>query len=70
MHSEGLHNLYSSPNTIWVIKPRRMRWAGHAAYVEREEVHTGFWWGNLSEEGQMEDLHTDGRIILKCILKK
>jgi hypothetical protein len=26
-----LHNLYSSPNIIWVIKLRRMRWAGHVA---------------------------------------
>jgi hypothetical protein len=31
MHSEELHNLYSSPNIIRVIKSRRMRWAGHVA---------------------------------------
>jgi hypothetical protein len=29
--SEELHNLYTSPNTIRVIKWRRMRWAGHVA---------------------------------------
>jgi hypothetical protein len=29
--SEELHDLYSSPNTIWVLKLRRMRWAGHMA---------------------------------------
>jgi len=23
--------LYSSPNIVWVIKSRRMRWAGHVA---------------------------------------
>jgi hypothetical protein len=28
---EELHNLYSSPNIIRVIRARRMRWAGHAA---------------------------------------
>jgi len=28
MHNEELHNLYASPNTITVIKARRMRWAG------------------------------------------
>jgi hypothetical protein len=26
---EELHNLYSSPNIIRIIKSRRMRWAGH-----------------------------------------
>jgi hypothetical protein len=31
LHNEELHNLYSSPNIIRVIKLRRMKWAGHAA---------------------------------------
>jgi hypothetical protein len=31
LHSEELHNLYSSPNIIRQIKSRRMRWAGHVA---------------------------------------
>ena len=26
--------LYSSPNVVWVIKSRRMRWAGHVARME------------------------------------
>jgi hypothetical protein len=30
-HNEELHNLYSSPSTIRIIKFRRMRWAGHVA---------------------------------------
>jgi hypothetical protein len=29
LHNEELHNLYSSPSKIRIIKPRRMRWAGH-----------------------------------------
>jgi hypothetical protein len=29
MHNEELHNLYSSPNIIRIIKSRRMKWAGH-----------------------------------------
>jgi hypothetical protein len=32
-HNEELHNLYSSPSIIRVIKSRRMRWAGHAAQM-------------------------------------
>jgi hypothetical protein len=32
------------------------------------EVPTGFWWGNLRERDQMEDV--DGMIILKRIFEK
>jgi hypothetical protein len=31
LYNEELDDLYSSPNIIWVIKSRRMRWAGHVA---------------------------------------
>jgi hypothetical protein len=31
LHNEELHNLYSLPNIIRMIKSRRMRWAGHVA---------------------------------------
>jgi hypothetical protein len=31
LHNEELHNLYSSSSIIRIIKPRRMRWAGHVA---------------------------------------
>jgi hypothetical protein len=31
LHNEELHNLYSSPNIIRMIKSRRMRWAWHVA---------------------------------------
>ena len=36
----------------------------------REEIDTGFWYGNLKERNNLEDLGVDGRIILKCIFKK
>jgi hypothetical protein len=29
LHNDELHNLYSLPNIIRMIKSRRMRWAGH-----------------------------------------
>jgi len=29
LHHEDLNDLYSSPNIVWVVKSRRMRWAGH-----------------------------------------
>ena len=31
VHNEELNDLYCSPNIVWVIKSRRMRWAGHVA---------------------------------------
>jgi hypothetical protein len=35
LHNEELHNLYSSPSIIRMIKSRRMRWAGHVARMGR-----------------------------------
>jgi hypothetical protein len=31
LHNEELHNLYSSPSIIRMIKSRRIRWPGHVA---------------------------------------
>jgi hypothetical protein len=31
LHNEELHDLYSSPSTIRIIKSWGMRWAGHVA---------------------------------------
>jgi hypothetical protein len=48
LHNEELNDLYSS-NIIRVIKSRRKMWEGHVARMGRGDVHTGFWWGDLSE---------------------
>jgi hypothetical protein len=34
LHNNELHNLYSSPNIVRVIKSGRMRWPGHVARME------------------------------------
>jgi len=34
--NEELNDSYSSPNIVWVIKSRRMRWAGHVARMGEE----------------------------------
>ena len=40
LHNEELNNLYSSPNTVGVIKSRRVRWAGRVARMgERRGVY-------------------------------
>jgi hypothetical protein len=36
----------------------------------REEVHTGFCWGNLRERNNLEDHGVDERIILWWIFRK
>jgi hypothetical protein len=37
LHNEELHDLYSSPNIVWVIKSRRMIWVGHVARMGEEK---------------------------------
>jgi hypothetical protein len=40
LHNEELHDLYSSPNIIRIIKSRRMRWVGHVARMgEKRNVY-------------------------------
>jgi hypothetical protein len=34
------------------------------------EVHTGLWWGDLTERGHFEDTGIDVRIILRWIFMK
>jgi hypothetical protein len=31
LHNEELHNLYSSPSIIRMVKSRKMTWSGHVA---------------------------------------
>jgi hypothetical protein len=37
LHNEKLHNLYSLPSKIRIIKSRRMRWVEKIAQI-------GYWW--------------------------
>jgi hypothetical protein len=40
LHNEELHNLYSSPSIIRIIKSKRMRWARHVARMgEKRNVY-------------------------------
>jgi hypothetical protein len=51
-----LHNLYSSPNIIRMIKSRRMRWAGHVAQMGQRVMHVGFWLESQKERDHWEDI--------------
>jgi len=40
LHNEELNDLYSSPNIVWVIKSRRMRWVGQIVLMgERKSLY-------------------------------
>jgi hypothetical protein len=40
LHNEELHNFYSLPSIIRIIKSRRMRWVGHVAQIgEKKNVY-------------------------------
>jgi len=64
MHNEELNDLYYSPDIVWVIKSRGMRWTGHVARMGEEWVYIGSCWGNRREGDHWGDLGIDGWIIL------
>ena len=40
IHNKELHELYSSSHIIWMIKSRRMRWAGRVACMgDRDDAY-------------------------------
>jgi hypothetical protein len=57
LHNEELHNLYSSPNKIRMMKTRRMRWAGYIVRMEERR-------STCRKET------TKKRIMLKLIIEK
>jgi len=70
LHNEELNDLYSSPNSVRVIKSRGMRWAGHVARLGEERGCIGSCWGNRREGDHWGDLGVDGWIILGWISRR
>jgi hypothetical protein len=48
LHEEKLHNLYTSPSIIRMIKSRRLIWAGHVARIETKRNA----YGSESQKGR------------------
>jgi hypothetical protein len=70
LHNEELHNLYSSPSTIRMIKSRRIIWTGHAALMGGRIMHKGYWWEIQKERDHWKDQNIGGWTILKWILER
>ena len=70
LHNEELNSLYCSPNIIWVIKLRSMRWAGHVASMGERRGTYRVSVGNLRERDHLEHPGIDSRIILRWIFRK
>jgi len=70
LHNDELYDLYSSSNIMWVIKSRRMRWAGHVARIGDRRGAYRVLVGKMRERDHLEDLAVDGRIISELIFKK
>jgi hypothetical protein len=60
LHNEELHNLYSSPSIIRMIKSRRMRRAGHVTRMGRRGINIGYWWESQKERDHQEDQDIGG----------
>jgi hypothetical protein len=70
LHIEEFNDLYCSPNSVRVIKSRRMRWAGHIARMgERRGVYRVLV-GKPEGKNHLGVPDLDLRIILKWIFRK
>jgi len=71
LHNVELNDMYASPNTVRVIKLRRMRWAGHVVHMGEERGCIGSsWWENRGEGNHWGDLGVDRLIILERISRR
>jgi trehalose/maltose hydrolase-like predicted phosphorylase len=59
LHNEELHNLYSSPSIIRMIKSKRMKTAGHVARMGETRKAKTQWVDNIKMD--LREIGWDGR---------
>jgi hypothetical protein len=60
LHNEELHNLYSSPSIIRMIKSGKIRWTGHVVLMGEKRNNAEFRWESQKEKVHQEYLNVDG----------
>jgi len=63
-HKQELHDLYSSTTIVWIIKSKRMKWAGNVAYNGESRYAQRCLVGRPVEKKPFGRQGIDGRIIL------
>jgi hypothetical protein len=63
LHNEELHNLYTVPNVIRVIRSRNMTWAGHVARMGETRNEDIKLVGKPEGKRTLEDLGVYVRVI-------
>jgi hypothetical protein len=62
LHNEELHNFYSLPNIIRMLKSRKMKWAC-SMNAERQGIHIGYWWESQKEREKLGRQNVGGWIV-------
>jgi len=70
LHNEGLYDVYCSPNIIYLIKSRRMRWEGHVACMGDRRGVQDFGGEFRRKRDHLENQGIDGWILLTWTFKK
>jgi hypothetical protein len=70
LHDEELNDLCCSHNIVWVIKSRRMRWAGHVACMRERRGIYRVLVGKPEGKRPLGRLRHRWRIILRWIFGK
>jgi hypothetical protein len=68
LRNEELHNLYSSPSIIRMMKSMRTRWAGHVARMGEKNAYR-ILVGKPEGKNQWEDEGIGGWTVSKWILE-
>jgi len=70
LHNEELNDLYCSPNIVWMIKSRRIRWPGHVARMGESRDACRDLVGKPEGKRPLGRPRRRWRIILRWIFRK